>query len=73
MKKKDLFLTTNNFHTKVTTKVLTAAKILQCIIWVFRGQDSWMLASFFFACLWTKTKSRSINTQKKNEANIQSS
>ena len=29
--------------------------------------------SSFFACLWTKTKSRSINTQKKNEANIQPS
>ena len=27
--------------------------------------------SSFFACLWTETKSRSINTQKKNEANIQ--
>ena len=26
--------------------------------------------SYFFACLWTKTKSRSINSQKKNEANI---
>ena len=26
--------------------------------------------SSFFACLWTETKSRSINTQKKNEANI---
>ena len=25
--------------------------------------------SSFFACLWTETKSRSINTQKKNEAN----
>ena len=24
--------------------------------------------SSFFACLWTETKSRSINTQKKNEA-----
>ena len=29
--------------------------------------------SSFFACLWTETKSRSINMQKKNEANIQSS
>ena len=29
--------------------------------------------SSFFACLWTETKSRSINSQKKNEANIQSS
>ena len=29
--------------------------------------------SSFFACLWTETKSRSINTQKQNEANIQSS
>ena len=27
----------------------------------------------FFACLWTETKSRSINLQKKNEANIQPS
>ena len=27
----------------------------------------------FFACLWTETKSSSINTQKKNEANIQPS
>ena len=29
--------------------------------------------SSFFACLWTERKSRSINTQKKNEANIQPS
>ena len=27
--------------------------------------------SSFFASLWTETKSRSINSQKKNEANIQ--
>ena len=27
----------------------------------------------FFACLWTETKSRSINSQKKNDANIQPS
>ena len=27
----------------------------------------------FFAFLWTETKSRSIKTQKKNEANIQPS
>ena len=27
--------------------------------------------SSFFACLWTETKSRSINSQRKNEANIQ--
>ena len=25
--------------------------------------------SYFFACLWTETESRSISTQKKNEAN----
>ena len=30
-------------------------------------------SSSFFACLWTETESRSINTQKKNEANIQPS
>ena len=29
--------------------------------------------SSFFACLWTETKSRSINTQKKNDACIQPS
>ena len=29
--------------------------------------------SSLFALLWTKTKSRSINTQKKNEANVQPS
>ena len=29
--------------------------------------------SSFFACLWTETKSRSINLQKKSEANIQPS
>ena len=29
--------------------------------------------SSFFACLWTEAKSRSINSQKKNEANIQPS
>ena len=29
--------------------------------------------SSFFACLWTETESRSINTQKMNEANIQPS
>ena len=29
--------------------------------------------SSFFACLWTETKSRSINTQKMNEANIKPS
>ena len=29
--------------------------------------------SSFFASLWTETKSRSINSQKKNETNIQPS
>ena len=29
--------------------------------------------SYFFACLWTKTKSRSINSQTENKANIQPS
>ena len=30
-------------------------------------------SSFFFASLWAETVSRSINSQKKNEANIQPS
>ena len=29
--------------------------------------------SSFFACLWTETESRSVNTQKKNKANIKPS
>ena len=29
--------------------------------------------SSFFACLWTETESRSVNLQKKNEANVQPS
>ena len=37
------------------------------------GQDGWILAKLFFAFLWTETKSRSINSQKKNEASIQPS
>ena len=37
-------------------------------VWVIdqaRGQDGWILVKFFSACLWTETKSRSINSQKK--------
>ena len=34
---------------------------------------AWYWPRSFFACLWTETESRSINTQKKNEANIQPS
>ena len=39
------------------------------------GQDGLILASFFFASLWTSTppRSRSISTQKKDLANIQPS
>ena len=45
-------------------------------IWVIDqlwGQGGWILAKLFFACLWTETTSRSINSQKKNKANIQPS
>ena len=35
--------------------------------------DIGLILFFFFACLLTSTPSRSINTQKKNLANIQSS
>ena len=44
-------------------------------IWVIDhggGQDGWRLAKFFFACLWTKTESRSINTHKKRTRPISS-
>ena len=38
-----------------------------------RCQDGWVLAEFSFCVLWTETKSRSIKTQKENEANTQPS
>ena len=37
------------------------------------GPDGWILALFFFWTIWTSTLSWSINTQKKNLANIQPS
>ena len=37
------------------------------------GQDGWILASFFFGCLWTSASCRSLNAQKWNLANIQPS
>ena len=47
------------------------------IVWVIDQVCSVKMAGYwpssFFACLWTETKSRSINSQKKNEANIQPS
>ena len=30
-----------------------------------RGQDGWIMAKLFFACFWTKMKSRSITMQKR--------
>ena len=51
-------------------------RCIEVYIWVIDqewGQDGWILANFFCVCLWTKTESRSINSQKKNEANIQPS
>ena len=45
-------------------------------VWVIDqvwDHDGWILAKFFFfVCLWTETESRSINSQKKIEANIYS-
>jgi len=31
------------------------------------GIDVWILAKFFFACLWTETELRSIKSQKKEQ------
>ena len=53
-----------------TTRIVSID--IQDYTWVIDqacGQDGWILAKFFFC----ETKSRSINTQKKNEANIQPS
>ena len=36
-------------------------------------RSKWLDIGYILACLWTETKSRSINTQEKNLANIQPS
>ena len=58
-----LFLQACNWPVGITYGLLTKREVKMTGYW----------PSSFFACLWTETKSRSINTQKKNEANIQSS
>ena len=51
----------------------TKSHIINPLLTKLFGQDGWILASFFFGSLCTSTSSRSINTQKKNKANIQPS
>ena len=55
------------------TLKLCVKMLYVCVIDQVRGQDGWILVKFFFACLLTERKSRSINSQKKNEATIQPS
>ena len=63
------------FSTNSLAKLLS--DILLSDVWVFDQVCSVKMAAYwpssFFACLWTETKSRPINSQKKNEANIQPS
>ena len=47
--------------------LLTLGRYVWVIFDQVWGQDGWILAEFFFACLWTETESRPINTQKKKE------
>ena len=54
-----------NFHQKPYNK--------SCIDQVCSIKMAGYWPRSFFACLWTETKSRSINSQKKNLANIQTS
>ena len=49
-----------NIQLDITYGLLTKREVKMAGYW----------PSSFFACLWTEAKSRSINTQKKNEANI---
>ena len=39
----------------------------------FKMAGYWPSSFFVCVCLWTETESRSINSQKKNEANVQPS
>ena len=39
----------------------------KCIFLSVYMSYGWILAKFFFACLWTETESRSINTRKKKK------
>ena len=52
-------------------------RVLSVIIYALLTKREVKMAGYwpssFFAFLWTETKSRSIKTQKKNEANIQPS
>ena len=57
-----LFITSPD-HLVVTYGLLTKCEVKMAGYWL----------SSLFACLWTEMESRSINSQKKNEANIQPS
>ena len=52
-------------NTKTSLDVCFTHVIMQfCIIDQVCSQDGWILAKFSFACLWTETELRSINSQK---------
>ena len=59
----------------MATMLDTSMPVYFYIIDQARGQDGWILAKFslMFASFWTESKSRSIETQKEKEANIQPS
>ena len=60
----------------VSCRVVSCRVVLCCMYGLLTKCEVKMAGywpSSFFACLWTETKSRSINSQKKNEANIQPS
>ena len=52
--------------------VLPLLSDIQWVIDQVRGKDGWILAKFFFACLWIETDLRSTNTQKKRMRPISS-
>ena len=59
---------------RIRVPMLLQRKIKTLYIWVIDQACSVKMAGHwprFFACLWTEAKSRSINLQNKNEANIQ--
>ena len=56
-----------------TVKVYSKSDIMYGLLTKREVKMAGYWPSSFFVCLWTETKSRSINTQKKNEANIQPS
>ena len=72
-KKYFFMVNVNRFGALTSNSIRTRTRAIWVIDQVCSVKMAGYWPSSFFACLWTETESRSINTQKMNEANIQPS